>query len=194
MITVNDHHTKRLFDPWEYVGPKRRKLLERSWSGVFRKYLLEELPVEKVAGYFHETMGRPSKELYTAMGSLILQQLHDLSDPDVSRALAFYTDWHYALDIADESDASKYMSERTLRKYRKILIEQELDRILFETLTDTLIKAFDVDTSKQRIDSTLIQSNMRKLGRIGIFASTIKKFLNPIRYNYQCSKKGTIHE
>ena len=181
MITVNDHHTKRLFDPWEYVGPKRRKLLDRSWSGVFRKYLLEELPVEKVARYFHKTMGRPSKELYTAIGALILQQLHDLSDPDVTRALAFSLDWHYALDITDESDAGKYLSERTLRTYRKILEKDELDRILFETLTDKLLKEFGVDTSKQRLDSTIIRSNMRKLGRIRIFAKTIQKFLKKLK-------------
>ena len=181
MITVKDHHTRRLFDPWEYVGPKRRKLLNISWSGVFRKYLLEELPVEKVARYFHETMGRPSKELYTAIGALILQQLHDLSDPDVTRALAFSLDWHYALDITDESDAGKYLSERTLRKYRKILEKEDLDRILFETLTETLIDAFGVDTSKQRLDSTIIRSNMRKLGRIRIFANTIRKFLKKLK-------------
>lgn len=181
MITVNDHQTERLFDPWEYLGPKRRKLLDSSWSGVFRKYLLERLPVSKVAKHFDEVMGRPSKELYTAIGSLILQQLHDLSDPEVTRALAFNLDWHYSLDITDESDASTYLSERTLRKYRKILIDEGLDRVLFATLTDTLIEAFDVDTSKQRLDSTIIQSNMRKLGRIRIFANTIRKFLKKLK-------------
>ena len=97
MITVNDHQTGRLFDPWEYLGPKRRKLLDSSWSGVFRKYLLEKLPVEKVGRHFDEVMGRPTKELYTAIGALILQQLHDLSDPDVSMTLAFNEQWHYAL-------------------------------------------------------------------------------------------------
>ena len=181
MITVNDHQTFRLFDPWEYLGPKRRKLLDTSWSGVFRKYLLEKLPVKKIANHFNEVMGRPSKELYTAIGSLLLQQLHDLSDPDVTRALAFNTDWHYALDITDESDASKYLSERTLRTYRRILIQEGLDRVLFETLTDSLIKAFGVDTTKQRLDSTLIQSNMRKLGRIRIFSTTIRKFLKKLK-------------
>jgi len=65
MITVNDHHTRRLFDHWEYLGPKRRKLLDTSWSGVFRKYLLEKLPVSKVAKHFDEVMGRPSKEFCT---------------------------------------------------------------------------------------------------------------------------------
>ena len=181
MITVNDHHTRRLFDHWEYLGPKRRKLLDTSWSGVFRKYLLEKLPVSKVAKHFDEVMGRPSKELYTAIGALILQQLHDLSDPYVTRAVAFNIDWHYALDITDESDAGKYISERTLRTYRRILIKEGLDIVLFETLTDPLIKVFGVDTTKQRLDSTLIQSNMRKLGRIRVFANTIRKFLKKLK-------------
>jgi len=184
MINVKDHLTERLFDPWDHIGPKRRKLLDRSWAGVFRTYLLEKLPIEKIAQHFDESQGRPTKELYTAMGMLILQQLHDLSDPGVTRALAFNIDWHYALDITDGSDASMYVSERSLRRYRKILIDEGLDRLLFETLTDSLIEAFDVDTSKQRLDSTYIQSNMRILGRVGIFSSTIRKFLKKLRRSH----------
>ena len=184
MIHVKDHLTERLFDPWDHIGPKRRKLLDTSWAGVFRKYLLEKLPIEKIAGHFDESHGRPTKELYTAMGMLILQQLHDLSDPDVTMTLAFNEQWHYALDITDGSDASMYVSERSLRRYRKILIDEGLDRLLFETLTDSLIEAFDVDTSKQRLDSTYIRSNMRILGRVGIFSSAIRKFLNKLRRSH----------
>lgn len=184
MITVNDHQTGWLFDPFKHFGPKRRILLEKSWSGVFRSYLLEKLPITKVATYFDEGMGRPSKELYTAIGALILQQFHDLSDPEVTMALAFNEQWHYALDISDESDTSKYISERTIRTYRAILIRENLDRVLFETLTDSLIRVCGVDTSKQRLDSTLIQSNMRKLGRIGIFSSTIRKFLKKLKRKF----------
>jgi len=184
MITVKDHHTKRLFDPWDHLGPKRRKLLDSSWSGVFRRYLLEKLPVGKIAKYFNKGMGRPSKEFYTAIGALILQQFHDLSDPEVTMTLAFNEQWHYALDITDESDDSKYLSERTFRKYRRILIKENLDKVLFETLTDSLIKAFGVDTTKQRLDSTHIRSNMRKLGRITIFTNTIRKFLKKLKRKY----------
>ena len=184
MIHVKDHLTERLFDPWDHIGPKRRKLLDTSWAGVFRKYLLEKLPIEKIARHFDESHGRPTKELYTAMGMLILQQLHDLSDPDVTMTLAFNEQWHYALDITDGSDASMYVSERSLRRYRKILIDEGLDRLLFETLTDSLIEAFDVDTSKQRLDSTYIRSNMRILGRVGIFSSAIRKFLKKLRRSH----------
>jgi len=185
MITIKDHQTGRLFDPWEYLGPKRRQLLEKSWAGVFRTYLFEKLPVGRVARHFDDRLGRPSKELYTAIGALILQQLHDLSDPEVTRALAFNIDWHYALDITDESDDGKYLSDRTLRTYRKILMDERLDRLLFETLTDALIEAFGVDTSKQRLDSTIIRSNMRKLGRIRICAATIRKFLKKLKRTHK---------
>lgn len=184
MFHINDHHTIRLFDPWSHMGPKCRKLLESSWAGVFRKHLLKEIPVNKIAQRFDEGMGRPTKEIYTVIGALLLQQMHNLSDQDVTSSVAFNSKWHYALDITGESDDDRYICERTLRHYRKILIEEGLDSILFEKLTDTLIKKFNVDTSKQRIDSTHIRSNMRNLSRISLFAVTIKKFLNTLKRKY----------
>ena len=180
MITVKDHSTGQLFDLWDHISPKRRKLLDTGWPGVFRKYLLEKLPVARIVHYFTEDLGRPSKELHTAIGVLMLQQLQDISDDKVTDELAFNIAWHYALDITDGSDASMYISERTVRKYRQLVIKEGLDGILFTTLTDALIKEFQVDTSKQRLDSTHIQSNMRNLGRIRIFAVTIKKFLKKL--------------
>lgn len=184
MFHIKDHHTIRLFDPWSHMGPKCRKLLEKSWSGLFRRHLLKEIPVNKIAQHFDEGMGRPTKEIFTVIGALLLQQMQDLSDQDVTESIAFNSKWHYALDITGESDDDRYICERTLRHYRKILIEEGLDSILFEKLTDTLIKKFNVDTSKQRFDSTHIRSNMRNLGRISLFAVTIKKFLNTLKRKY----------
>lgn len=180
MITVKDHSTGLLFDLWDHIGPKRRKLLDRSWAGVFRKFLLHELPIERIARHLTEYSGRPSKELYMMVGALILQQAHDLSDEETQRALAFNLDWHYALDITDDSDANTYISERTLRNYRSIILHDELAPVIFGELTDRLAKEFGVDTSKQRLDSTHIQSNMRKLGRARLLATTIRKFLRKL--------------
>jgi len=177
MRHIKDHKTGYLFDPWGPMGPKRRNLLEHSWAGVFREYLFNELPVEKIAKRLHPSWGRPSKELYAVLGTLVLQQLHNLSDREVVSTLAFDTRWHYALDITGGSDGETTMAERTLREYRKMVMDEKLDGYLFETLTDTLMKAFEVDTSKQRLDSTHVRSNMRRLGRIGLFAATIRKFL-----------------
>ena len=40
MIHTRDHQTVYLFDPWDYLGPKRKMLLSESWAGLFRDCLL----------------------------------------------------------------------------------------------------------------------------------------------------------
>jgi len=177
MIHVKDHETLHLFDPLDHLGPKRRKLMEESWAGLFRKEILLELPVEKFSTYFKADIGRPTKELYTVMGVIILQQAHDLSDEDTIDQLAFNQKWHYALDIKGESDHAKYICLKTLWSDRKIFTDNGLDGVVFNNIADKLAKVFLVNTSKQRIDSVHIKSNMRRLGRIGIFVQDIHKFL-----------------
>ena len=179
MLTIRDHQTGDLFDPWGHLGQKRRLLLDRSWAGVFREHLLNELPVAELAARFSRGRGRPTKDLHLVVGALILQQLHDLTDAATVEAVAFSIAWHYALDIRAESDA--YLCERTLRNYRALLIEKGLDRVLFRSLTDRLIKAVGADTGKQRLDSTAIRSAMRSLTRLGIVVEAISKFLRELR-------------
>ena len=177
MIRVKNHKQGELFDPWAYLSPKRRELLENSWAGLFRKHLLCELPIAELAPYFTENFGRPTKELHTALGVMVLQQSLDLADAETVEQLAFNTQWHYALNITEESDSAKYICPRTLWNIRCIVIKKHLDTMLFDRTTNKLKTVFNVNTDKQRIDSVHIKSNMRRLGRIGIFSKTIHKFL-----------------
>lgn len=179
MLTVQDRYTGSLFDPWSHLGPKRRRLLEDSWAGVFREYLLQALPVAELASHFSEGVGRPSKDLHVACGALILQQLHDLTDRQTVEAIALNLTWHYALDIRRERDA--YLCERTLRNYRRLVIEKQLDEVIFRTLTDQLIASIGVRTDKQRLDSTAVRSYMRTLTRLGIVVEAVSKFLREFK-------------
>ena len=185
MIHTRDHKTAYLFDPWHFLGEKRRKLMDTSWAALFREHILCELPVNKVAPFFNDTFGRPTKELYTALGVLVLQQIHDLTDEETVSQLAFNLQWHYALDIVDESDEAKYLCAKTLWNLRDLVIENHLDEILFERSAEVLARVFNVDTSAQRIDSVHIKSNMRRLGRIGIFVKTIHTFLINLKRHHQ---------
>jgi hypothetical protein len=177
MIHIKDHKQGELFDPWSFLSPKRRRLLDQSWAGLFKKHILCELPVGKLAPFFAEGFGRPTKELHTVLGVLVLQQSMDLTDVETVNQLAFNIQWHYALNITEESDSAKYFSEKTLWNMRSIAVENALEATLFEDITAKLADVFKVDTDKQRIDSVHIKSNMRRLGRIGIFSKSIHKFL-----------------
>ena len=167
-----------LFDAWAPLGDKRRALLERSWAGVFRRHLLGHLPTSELAAHFADGVGRPSKDAHVIFGVLILQQLHDLTDAATVEALALNLGWHYALDVHDEDDA--YLCEKTLRNHRRLVIAQGLDEALFRGLTDELVKAFKVDTRKQRLDSTAIRSAMRTQTRLGTVVLTISRFLREL--------------
>ncbi|GAG31397.1 unnamed protein product, partial [marine sediment metagenome] len=150
MFNARDRQTGYLFDPWGHFGPKLRKLLEESWAVLFREEILCELPVEKMAPFYTADFGRPTKELYTVMGAIIIQQAQDLSDEETVYQLAFNQQWHYALDIPGESDQARYICPKTLWNMRKIFTDNNLDKVVFDKITDKLAKVFSVDTTKQR--------------------------------------------
>lgn len=177
MFSIKDHKTRPLFDPWQHLGARRRQLLDQSWAGLFKLHILPELPVSEIARQFHAHMGRPSKELGTVLGTLLLQQYHDLTDEETVEQLAFNIQWHYALDIPEESDRLKYVCPKTLWTMRQRMIESNLDQQSLDKIVIKLAGLFDVDTRFQRIDSVHVQSNMRRLGRVTIFSQTIHKFL-----------------
>jgi hypothetical protein len=60
-----------------------------------------------------------------------------------------------------------------------------LDQLIFDNFSDKLALVFKINTDEQRIDSVHIKSNMRKLGRIGIFSQSINKFLVNLKRHHQ---------
>ena len=184
MIHVKDHKQLDLFDPWRFLSPKRRQLLDKTWPGLFQNKILPNLPVSSLFPFFEKEFGRPTKELHTVLGVLIFQQMFDLTDDEACDQLTFNIQWHYALNITEESDSAKYMCPKTLWNMRSILIDNRMDDLLFGCVTKQLADTFKVNTDKQRIDSVHIKSNMRRLGRIGIFASGIHKFLTNLKRHH----------
>jgi hypothetical protein len=185
MIRIKDNKQLDMFDSWDFLSPKRRRMLEEDWPGLFKQHLLCELPVTQIRPFFTDGFGRPGKELYTLLGTLFLQQIMDLNDYDTVRQLTFNIEWHFALNITEESDQAKHICEKTLWSWRQTLIEHNLDQLIFDNFSDKLALVFKVNTDEQRIDSVHIKSNMRKLGRIGIFSQSISKFLVNLKRHHQ---------
>jgi hypothetical protein len=177
MRNVKNPNQLNIFDPWDFLTPKRRQMLETGWPGLFQKHILPSLPVCSIAKHFDSDLGRPTKELYAMLGALILQQTFDLTDVQTVEQFCFNTQWHFALTITEESDAAKYLSEKTLWNNRNIVATNNLEDDILHNGTTQLAQVFKVDIQKQRIDSVHIKSNMRRLGRIGIFSESIHTFL-----------------
>ncbi len=185
MFHVKDHKTRDLFDSYSHLGPKRRSLLEKSWAQIFRDEILPVLPVHLLRDHFHSSHGRPTKELYALLGVMVIQQNEDMTDEEAVYQLAFNELWHYALDIKGTSDESTYFCKKSLWNMRNLIIEHSIYDVIFDSIAEQLAKVCNVDTSKQRLDSVHIKSNMRHLGRIALFTSTIKKFLRNLKRHHK---------
>jgi hypothetical protein len=196
MFYTKDHKTMDMFDPFAFLGPKRRSILDTTWAKTFREDILPDLPVEVLNDLYDDHMGRPTKELYAMLGVMIIQQTEDLSDEEATRQFAFNIQWHYALNVTGDSDKTSYICPKTLWTMRDQLSKPVLDKkekplpkngydVIFESVANKLAKVFEIDVTKQRLDSTHIFSNMRHLGRIGLFSATIEKFLTNLKRHHK---------
>ena len=190
MIHVKDHKQRDMFNPFAHLGPKRLALLESSWAHMFREEILHNLPAEKLYPLYHEFRGRKTKELYTMLGLVLIQQMEDCTDKDAVDNFALNLKWQYALNITDDSDIASYVSPRTLWHLREVVAELGLQDSLFENVTAALRKLFDLDPSKQRLDSVHIFSNMAHLGRIRLFVRTIRTFLVNLKRHHAGEYEG----
>jgi hypothetical protein len=177
MIYVKDHKQSEMYSPWDGFGPKRLDKLKGSWAGLFREHVLENLPIDLMTPFYASVMGRPSKDLSTLMGASILQEMFDLTDAETVEQLSFNVQWHYALNITDESDDGAYLCARTLFGFRQKMVRNNLGQSIFGRVTAQLTQAFSGDQSHQRLDSVHIKSNMKQLSRLSLFRAVIKKFL-----------------
>ena len=120
MFYTKDHKTPYMFDPFAFLGPKRRDLLDSTWAGLFKEEILPILPVELLKTAYDDFKGRPTKELYAMMGAMIIQQTEDLSDEDAARQFAFNIQWHYALNVTGDSDKACYIVSDRKNLFLKI--------------------------------------------------------------------------
>jgi len=72
MFHVKDHKTLDMFDRFQHLGPKRRALLDSTWTKLFRDEILPNLPVHLLKKQYDAVQGRPSNELCAMMGAMIL--------------------------------------------------------------------------------------------------------------------------
>ena len=54
---------------------KRSQILDRTWPGLFKEHILQELPVHDLAPLFDAGLGGPTKDLHTFGAFLLFNRL-----------------------------------------------------------------------------------------------------------------------
>ena len=169
----------QLFDPFvDIIPPLGRKRIDTGWQAIMRHCLLQLMPVRDLGAHFHPTFGRPTKELYSMAGLMLLQELNNWTNPETVEAYLFRTDVQFALNLEPGCDE---MCDRTWERYRALFIEDELAHTVLDAVTRKLVDELDLSIDRQRLDSTHVFSNMARFGRTRLLAITNKRFLTQVR-------------
>src|SRR5947209_10302145 len=178
MIHSVDPRPNRLFGPFDgVIPPVGRRIIADGWQGVFRHVILEVMPVAQLGSHFSDSMGAPTKELYSMAGLVFLADFFGWNAQDAIEAYIFRSDVQYALNL----EPGAAVSTRTLERYQRFFRDDDLAARVFDDVTTRLIEALDLDVSRQRLDSTHVFSHMATFGRTKLMAVAIKRFLTQVR-------------
>ena len=156
------------------LSPNALRKLETGWQGVFRRSILALMPAEKLGENFSETNGRPSKELYSMAGLMLIAEFKNLTGEQAAEAYTFDASTQYALNLPRDR---QYLSDRSVDNYRKLFREEELAQSVFLEVTTALAGELELDIKRQRLDSTHVLSNMAVLTRQQQLSVCVKRFL-----------------
>jgi hypothetical protein len=97
--------------------------------------------------------GRAAHDLLTLTGLVVLQEQFNYTDHQVLESLKFNTLFQYALNIFHPSDSNTRICSNTYINFRHKLIGNSLIETIFNSVTSHLADIFNVDLTKQRLDS-----------------------------------------
>lgn len=173
-----------------------RDRLRQSWAEWFREEVMPELfAVEgRFAGLYSET-GRPNWSVARMLGVCLLQQLDSLDDQRALDALSFDIRWQHALGLSPDEC---YLSRRSLVEFRRRLVamdpEGALMRGVFDQICNAGLKKLKLSTTHQRLDSTLICSNIRARGRLSLARETVRIFVRELPESKRATISAPIRE
>jgi len=158
---------------------KLRKRLENSWAGVFyREFFcrLNEAPFEVL---YVDFPSRPNVPVNVLVGLEYLKAGNGWTDEEMYDAYCYDVQVRYALGYRQLGEGD--FDLRTLYYFRERLSRQmqetgiNLMNEAFEQVTDKQIAAFRLKTGKQRMDSTLVASNIRRMGRVQLLVEVLQR-------------------
>lgn len=163
------------------LSPNALKALEKGWQGVFRRSILQLMPAQQLGAHFSEIAGRPSKELYSMAGLMLIAEFKNLTGDQTAEAYTFDASIQYALNLPRDG---QYLSARCVDDYRKLFREDECAQEVFTRVSATLVAELELDIQRQRLDSTHVLSHMAKLSRRQLLAVGTKRFLIQLRKHH----------
>jgi len=189
MYRKNEKHKQAgLFEDHNYFSKRKQKLLEDSWALKFYKEVFCRIEEDLFKCLYTEDFGRPNVPVNILAGLDIIKELKGYTDEELLQK--FHFDYQVMYSLGIRKFGSTELGIRTLYYFRKRVAEYfaetgiNLTDMLFNEFVSQYIDEYEIDASEQRMDSSMVKSNMKKLSRLQLCVLTLQKFLNSLSDTY----------
>ncbi|WP_159429964.1 transposase [Halarsenatibacter silvermanii] len=195
MFSEYEEDETRGFGDFEYNLPESKQdQLNEGWPGIFYRKIFKNIDESKFKVLFSENMGRPNFPVQILIALEILRQLFDFTDKEVVDS--FNYDVRFMKAVGLKRVGQLNLTYRTVYEFRDRIVEHanktgnNLIKEVFEELTDALIEIADLETEIQKMDSTMVDANIKNLSSIELMRRTLDNFVSDLNKN----QKGKIHK
>ena len=157
-----------VFGAWG-LTERERRALEGSWAHAFAEEVFPAIDEARFAVLYDDGASRPNTPVNVIVGALIIKELLGYSDDELVEALMFDVRLQWALHTT--SFEEQPLSDKTLSRFRRRLYEHELAtgedlwRDCVRDLAARAAEAMGVDGRVRRMDSMMVDANVRDLSR-----------------------------
>lgn len=168
-------------DGFSGLTAREQKALEDSWAKVFADEIFPLIDEKRFSVlYSDKKASRPNTPINVVVGALIIKELFDYSDDEMVENLMLDFRTQYALHTTSFDEQP--LSDKTLSRFRKRCYEHEtlygedLYHDCVKDLSRSIAKLMGISGKVRRMDSMMIESNIRKLSRMELIYTCISKF------------------
>lgn len=177
----NDAQQMSFVDTLYGLTPRERKALANSWAEVFANEVFPTINESKFSVLYSDKASRPNTPVNVIIGALILKELFGLSDDEVVEDLLLDPRFQHALHTT--SFEEQPISDKTLTRFRQRCYDYEetygVDLLhgCVTELAAATAKLMQIDGRIRRMDSLMVESNIRTLSRMELIYRCIAKLV-----------------
>jgi hypothetical protein len=168
-----------MFSSIDSLPEKQLKRLDESWAGVFYREFFVRIDEKIFAVLYSHEPSRPNIPVNVLFGLETLKSGFGWTDEELYDAFCYHLQVRYALGYRDVREG--HFELRTLYNFRRRLSShmqetgENLVEQAFEQVTDQQLKVLGLSTTKLRMDSTLVASNIREMSRLQLLVEVVQR-------------------
>lgn len=169
---------------------REQKALDNSWAKIFADDIFPAIDEERFRVlYSTRSQSKFNTPVNICVGALIIKELFQLSDDDIVESLMLDVRYQYALHTTSYEEQP--LSDKSLSRFRKRCYDYEATHnvdLLHDCVTDLgskIAKMMKVSSRIRRMDSMMIEANIKKLSRAELLYTCVSKFVIFLHKNQQ---------